>query len=195
MNELSLTEQPRDVPSRSFQGQNAGREGLQQRNPQPSQPWGEMAHAVFVLCFLRCLTDSPTQPSMVSQNPGWAQRSDFAFNQRQTKKGEILHRKCHQAVISTLQLCWRGEEIQRNRRPLYRLELEMRTPQLNFQIKSVFFSELSNQDFFQGRNSVRVPEAHHPLSPKVWPQHGKSLYFRNPRSIAAGDKDEKQFCA
>lgn len=45
-----------------------------------------MAHAVFVLCSLRCLTDSPTQPSMVSQNPRWAQRSDCAFNQRQTKR-------------------------------------------------------------------------------------------------------------
>lgn len=102
------------------------------------------------------------------------------------KKGEIPHRKCHRAVLSTLQLCWLGEEIQRNKRVLYRLEVEMRTPQLNFQIKSVFVLELSDQDF--SREGILWGT----LSPtilwalKVWPQHEKLLYFRNPRSTAAG---------
>lgn len=150
---------------------------------------------VCAQCSLRCLTDSPTQPSMVSQNQCWAQRSDCAFNQRQTKKGEIPHRKCHQAVISTLQLCWLGKEIQGNRRPLYTLELERRTPQLNFQIKSVFFSELSDQDF--SREGILSGTLRPTIlwALKVWPQHGKLLYFRNPRNIVADYKDEKQFCA
>lgn len=120
-------------------------------------------HSVCAQCSLRCLTDSPTQPSMVSQNPCWAQRSDCAFNQRQTKKGEIPHRKCHRAVIPTLQLCWLGEEIQRNRRPLYRLELENSPAKFSDQV--CFLSWIIRPRFFQGRNSVRNPEPYHPLSP------------------------------
>lgn len=114
-------------------------------------------------CSLRCLKDSPTQPSIASQNPCCAQRSECAFSQRQTNKGrggwnttsEILpHSHFHTAIVSTW---WRNS-------------MELKTPlqivtlNENFPAKisdQVLFTLLNYQTkIFPGKDFCEDPEVH-----------------------------------